>query len=509
MNRYDLSKMDTDFIGFTFNGKHSADFGILRTSDGDRYEESFVPDISDEAEAIPGGHGEYYVGETIKSKGFKIEFAYDCLNEIGLRRIRKWLHPDDQLHELIFDERPYVKYWVKCSKAVTSKGLCFNQYNDSTGKIERVYKGEGTIEFTAYMPYGIEVNKDLNYFTNANKDEWRDAAGLIEEYIDSGIDVFSKINGGHKAEIYNPGEMESDFILEFDCKVNNKNSNIVFYEDNQRKDGYMLTTDTKWKEDTAYYIIYKNFLCKIEKEDEGYFVTNEEEKWEGYFDESDSYSIKFISNITGIIYDIYVATDNNIIRYVCDEKIGEINQCVWVSVTDARGETSIKQILFLSSDEQGKIAFQVFDNKKVKAITIPDMVNISLRIAVVDRNTTDTTKKDGYEIELNIPSIGTSSPEDYTETQKMVASGQWHMVIDTAKKVIKWNTDADSSLETFTPYVGVAEIIKAGNWFKIPLDDILEEPIESYNKLVISRSDGSPTWLEISNPKLTYHYMYK
>jgi hypothetical protein len=34
-----------DFIGFTFNGKHSSELGIVRTSDGSRFNENLLPTI--------------------------------------------------------------------------------------------------------------------------------------------------------------------------------------------------------------------------------------------------------------------------------------------------------------------------------------------------------------------------------------------------------------------------------------------------------------------------------
>jgi hypothetical protein len=49
---------DYDFIGFTYNGKHSiGDFGIYRTSDGSRYNDDLVPALNDKTADIPGGDG--------------------------------------------------------------------------------------------------------------------------------------------------------------------------------------------------------------------------------------------------------------------------------------------------------------------------------------------------------------------------------------------------------------------------------------------------------------------
>lgn len=161
-----------DFTGFTFNGQHSSQFGLLRTSNSNRYEDDLVLSHKDEAADIPGGPGQHYFGESMQARTFSINVAYDNIGEVDKRRIKKWLHPDDKLHELIFDERPYVKYWVKCSKQVTASELCFNEL-DKNGKVRRVYKGEIKIEFTAYMPYGVAVDKFLinrdQYYIKTNE----------------------------------------------------------------------------------------------------------------------------------------------------------------------------------------------------------------------------------------------------------------------------------------------------------------------------------------------------
>jgi hypothetical protein len=38
---------NSDYIGFTFNGVHSSDLGIMRVSDGSRYNDSLLPTIQD------------------------------------------------------------------------------------------------------------------------------------------------------------------------------------------------------------------------------------------------------------------------------------------------------------------------------------------------------------------------------------------------------------------------------------------------------------------------------
>jgi hypothetical protein len=76
------SSMDYDYIAFSFKGKHSfEDFGIYRTSDGDRYNEELMPTAQDVTAEVPGGDGMYYFDTKHKQKVFNISFAFEGLAE--------------------------------------------------------------------------------------------------------------------------------------------------------------------------------------------------------------------------------------------------------------------------------------------------------------------------------------------------------------------------------------------------------------------------------------------
>lgn len=139
---------DYDFIGFTYDGKHSIrDLNIYRTSDGSRYNENLSPSVTDKTAEVPGD-GLYYFGSQHKQRQFSISFAFDQLTEQQFRELRQ-LFSKKELVELSFDERPYVVYSVKPTGTPTLKTVCFE--NDD---YERVYKGEGTLSLVAYYPYG-------------------------------------------------------------------------------------------------------------------------------------------------------------------------------------------------------------------------------------------------------------------------------------------------------------------------------------------------------------------
>ena len=136
-----------DFIGFTYNGKHCIkDFDVYRTSDGSRYNDNLVPSVTDKTVDIPGGNGQYFFQATHKNRQFSVSIAFDHLTEQKYREMRTWLD-GKEIHDLIFDEAPYKVYSAKVTGTPQLKTICFNEEG------QRIYKGEGTIQFTCYWPY--------------------------------------------------------------------------------------------------------------------------------------------------------------------------------------------------------------------------------------------------------------------------------------------------------------------------------------------------------------------
>ena len=152
---------NTDFIGFTFNERHSSEFNIYSVSDGSRYQDSLIPSPIDYTEQIPGGVGQSYFGSDIDIKEFPLSIAYDKLTETQVRELRNWLAPD-AVGELIFDERPYKTYTAKISTSPSLSFICFDEYDKKTGKKYRIYKGEGSINFVCYYPLGITSGEKKN-----------------------------------------------------------------------------------------------------------------------------------------------------------------------------------------------------------------------------------------------------------------------------------------------------------------------------------------------------------
>ena len=195
-----------DFIGFTFNGVHSSDMGIIRTSDGSRFNENLLPASTDKTVQIPGGDGTYYFGSNYTQRQIPISIATDELTETQFRQLKQWLG-DKQIHPLVFDEAPYKTYMVKTNSIPTLKFICFDNITKNNGEIvvNRVYKGEGSLQFIAYFPFARCTKKYLSEYTDSNKEEWASASGLLTtqgDYDGTGAEI----------NLYNPGDVETDFF---------------------------------------------------------------------------------------------------------------------------------------------------------------------------------------------------------------------------------------------------------------------------------------------------------
>ena len=209
-----------DFIGFSFNEHRSESLGIVRVSDGSRYNEDLVPTTQDKTVQVPGGDGFYYFGSDYTQRPFNINIAFDELTEKQFRELQQ-VFGTKELGKLVFDERPYKYYMVKSSKPQL-KYICFGKDG------ERIYKGEGTLSFTAYYPFAKSIFKFLEkekeeetgkevYVlrkTYSNIEEWAEASGMKAQGTLDKVPE-SPIEGVYSISVYNAGDLETDFILKF------------------------------------------------------------------------------------------------------------------------------------------------------------------------------------------------------------------------------------------------------------------------------------------------------
>lgn len=147
--------MGKPFIGFSFNGVHSSELGIVRVSDGSRYNENLLPTLQDKTVQVPGGDGQYYFGSNYGAKQFSISFAFDNMTKENLRELKKTFGTKD-LGRLIFDEASDRYYMAKVSGTPTLKFICFEE--TVGGQKVDIYKGEGTVQFSCYYPFAKSKN---------------------------------------------------------------------------------------------------------------------------------------------------------------------------------------------------------------------------------------------------------------------------------------------------------------------------------------------------------------
>lgn len=261
-----MSVLKGTLIGFSYgvpgNLIHSSELGIMRVSEGNRYNDNLLPTAQEKTTQVPGDDGTYYFGTYYTQKSFSLSIAFDEVNDSQLRRMRK-LFGEKGLHQLIFDEMPYKIYNVKVSGSPNFKYIAFDQEElgaefdysaDLYGRYgetgsdngdfyqgppihvptKRVYKGEATINFIAYTPFAHSRYKYSDQYTVENIPEWGDltqyGASAIYENIEEwgysvplirsdyslesqGIEYIIDQPGWHNVLVYNPGDFETPFVF--------------------------------------------------------------------------------------------------------------------------------------------------------------------------------------------------------------------------------------------------------------------------------------------------------
>lgn len=154
-----------DFLGFTIGGIHSSSLGIVRVSDGDKYNEDLLPASSDRTATVPNLDETYYFGADYTQKTFNIKFAFDHLTDLQIRQLRQ-IFSKKEPQSLIFDENPYKVYSVKINGQPKLSYLCFEE------DYERIYKGDGEVNFIAYFPFAKSRFKYLEDYNVKNIPEW-------------------------------------------------------------------------------------------------------------------------------------------------------------------------------------------------------------------------------------------------------------------------------------------------------------------------------------------------
>lgn len=263
-----------DFIGFSFNEHRSEKLGIVRVSDGSRYNEDLVPTAQDKTVQVPGGDGFYYFGSDYTQRQFSINIAFDELTEKQFRELQQ-VFGTKELGKLVFDERPYKYYMVKSGKPQL-KYICFGREGEA-----RTYKGEGTLTFTAYYPFAKSIFKFLEkeieketgkevYVlrkTYPNIEEWAEASGMGTRGKLDAVPSQPTAEGVYFISVYNAGDLETDFILKFNFPAKNEpidNIKVELSKENVGKAEGLLDLKgfSKKSTDTGFQINTKTNLIE-------------------------------------------------------------------------------------------------------------------------------------------------------------------------------------------------------------------------------------------------------
>lgn len=253
-----------DFVGFSFGGVHSSTLGIIRTSEGSRYNQNLLPTIQEQTVQVPGGEGTYYFGSNYTQRQFSISIAFDSLTEILFRKLLDTFGTKE-LKQLVFDEVPYKYYMVKTTGLPQLKYIC----SDEGG--ERIYKGEGTLNFIAYFPFAKSVHKFLSEYPGLdylNKDEWeaftnmKSTKGLYD-------------GTGTTINLFNAGQLETDFYAYFKFTTGSLALSSVRIEADSETIGILnFSTMTAQGSDTYIRINSKtNLIEGCTKEGTNYVLT--------------------------------------------------------------------------------------------------------------------------------------------------------------------------------------------------------------------------------------------
>ena len=178
--------------GFSYNGVHCEDLGLYYAPNAAARMLS-TPSYKPNTQAVTAHPGAYWYGNTVDARVFTLECYYEDATVAQTEEILQWL--DRNSHgQLIFDDRPYVYYLVRPSKAPT--GNRYVGHCACTSPDELVYSGTLTLEFTAYDPFGY-----MNFNTVGDWDEEAvQATGIL---TDAMMPENTTALGNHL--IYNPG----------------------------------------------------------------------------------------------------------------------------------------------------------------------------------------------------------------------------------------------------------------------------------------------------------------
>lgn len=212
---------------FNFDGKDSADMGIVNTTSGATYQYAMAPAFSDNVKQAACYDGQYYYGTQIT----KQVFAFNCfcvdLTEKEFRKLRKWLSPRN-VGKLILSNQPYKYYIVKPVSISTLSGYPVVDIQDLLPRTNDDYDREHTMERWRYERPVFTGSFTITFETVGSAYGYAHASLSSLEYddgnqYDSGL-LYGEAMGEarfhydypEEIKIFNPGDVPFAPILTID-----------------------------------------------------------------------------------------------------------------------------------------------------------------------------------------------------------------------------------------------------------------------------------------------------
>lgn len=292
------------FLGFTFCGEHSSNFKIVRINSSNKGTMPLTPEFNDTTVERINSDGTFYFSTRNTELNFSVDFAFDDLTEVDLQGLRRFLSPK-QYGELIFDETPYKKYIGKLKQAANLDYIAFDQdllpslsyqsrpelgadpteeerrqwlreMKTLTNQLygpnlkehnERIYKGEGSLEFVCYYPYAVAPYQTIEEYEDkllgngySNLNEWRAASRIMsqEEYRTYNLDI----SNNESTQLNNVGDIDSPLF--FDFVLENGGGEDNYIEIRLDENNGLLIKTTLLENKKTYYFDSEKKLIKDE-----------------------------------------------------------------------------------------------------------------------------------------------------------------------------------------------------------------------------------------------------
>jgi hypothetical protein len=205
-----------NFIGLTYNGRHTSEFNIFRVSGSSFYTDSLFGEISDNVKSVIGRDGAYYINSLYGPKSFSLEFG---MTEKQYMDLKAWLKPSSTFSPLIYDETPYKMAYVKVTSNPT-----FNFIPSSDSTNNYVYNGTMSVNFLQVDPYSYAVEQSVSSYESKGEYEniWKENSNILLTAQTPSVSLTGITTAQHYL-IFNAGNVE----IKPNVTISGTGSNII------------------------------------------------------------------------------------------------------------------------------------------------------------------------------------------------------------------------------------------------------------------------------------------